>query len=431
MRYYVNSSYTGAVSNGQKATPWKSLSAVQSNMGLFVAGDVISFKTGQTFTGNLNVTKSGTALLPITFNSYGNGPKPKFTGTGSYLGTLFSATNRAYLVFDNLQITDPTISPTDRTVEANIDTVFQFDGSTNNCIIRNCDISLCGVGAYLTGNNNTMTLTTVSNMRMVKNTPGGNDDYGANGIVISSANNTVSYCTFDGCWAVSYDYGYDGGAIEYFGNGASNNTVSYCVINDCNGVCENGSSNGGTIQNNVFAYNKITNNGKLFYINNSGTFQVTVSNFQYYNNVVVENVVNRLGQTYMGSIANTVATPNIVVFKNNVIQLTSGISFVSSNQFNSGQMVHTNNVYNVTNGGNIGLTLGATEISTQAAYWTNTTNSNPKLWNYYPLANGVLIDAGTNLGYTTDFDGYPVGNPPDIGVLQNNTITPPDPGPTP
>ena len=418
MKYYVSSSYTGTVSNGQKTTPFKTLSQVQSIMNNLLPGDSVSFKRGDAFTGTLNITKSGTSGLPITFNAYGNGAKPKFIGTGSAIGTLFNVTSKNFIVFDNLEITDPTVSSTDRSQMAKIDTVFQFDGTSSNCTISYCDISLCGVGAYWTGLANTMTYTTVKNMRMVRNTVGGNDDYGANGVVISSGNNVVSYCTFDGCWALSYDYGFDGGAIEFFGNGASNNTIKYCVINDCNGVCENGSSNGGTIANNVFAYNKITNNGKLFYINNSGSFAVNVTNLQFYNNVVVESYKNRLNQSEMGSMANSVSTAGVVVFKNNVIQLSSGISFVRAIQFNTGQMNHTNNVFNITNGGSIGLTLVSSEFSTQAAYWTNTSNSNPALWDYTPLANSVLINTGTNVGYTIDFNGNTITNPPNIGILE-------------
>ena len=59
--YYVDASTTSAIQNGTLASPWKTLSQVSSNMSSFVAGDIISFKKGGTYPGQLVVNRSGAA----------------------------------------------------------------------------------------------------------------------------------------------------------------------------------------------------------------------------------------------------------------------------------------------------------------------------------------------------------------------------------
>ena len=75
--YYVSST-GGNDSNTGKTTslPWKTIAKVNLSMSSFVAGDSILFKCGDTFSDQLNVTKSGTSALPIVYGSYGTGAKP-------------------------------------------------------------------------------------------------------------------------------------------------------------------------------------------------------------------------------------------------------------------------------------------------------------------------------------------------------------------
>jgi hypothetical protein len=77
-------------------------------------------------------------------------------------------------------------------------------------------------------------------------------------------------------------------------------------------------------------------------------------------------------------------------------------------------------VYKVTNGSSIGHSLGTGEQSVTAAtsIFTNESGNNPEAWSYYPSANSVLINTGTNVNLTTDFAGNPVSNPPEVGILE-------------
>src|SRR5207249_2272724 len=144
------------------------------------------------------------------------------------------------------------------------------------------DISLVGVGVEVHGDFNTITTSKFGNLRMVNNTPvsvNGNDDYGANPLVVSGNDNTVSYNSFKDCWATSFDYGYDGGAVELFG-GYSRNKILYNTAINCNGFMEIGSSTGGTASDNLIAYNLLINNGLLTWANIGGSFGVSVINLQ-------------------------------------------------------------------------------------------------------------------------------------------------------
>lgn len=428
--FYVSSSYTGSTSNGALSTPWKSLANVQSNMSLIMPGDTVAFKCGDVFTGTLTISRSGTAAAPITFSAYGTGNLPKFTGTGAVIENLIYTYGRSYLTFNRIEISDTSLSPTDRTQPSKIRRAFNFDGPSTNNIIKNCKISLVGVGAYFATGSSYCKIDSceIFNLRLVVNTPttvNNNDDYGANPVVISSSNNAVLHSYFHDCWANSYDYGYDGGAVEFYGNNISNNLIAYNTFYDCNGSTEFGSGSGGTITNITFAYNKFINNGKMFYINNSGAYTVAVTDLKYYNNVIIENVVNRLNSSNLGSMSVNLTTPGIVIMKNNIFQLSSGIDVVRATQWAGPQLVHENNVYKLSNNSITNFTLSANELSTTSNFWTNTSASNPVNWDYNPAPGSVLLEFGQAVGQTVDHIGNAISGLPEAGILEKvNTVAP-------
>ena len=405
--YYVDSSVSVS-GTGSIASPWKGLSNISTNL---QPGDIVSFKRNQIYSGTFTSTKSGTASSNIIFNTYGSGSAPKFTGTGSKIDSLFYI-RHAYLTFDGFWITDPTISTTDVSVDAKIQRAFTIE--SNNVTVKNCEITLVGVAMYLPGGgSNTIDGCEVGNLRMVVDTddgsqPGNDDDYGANPLVISSPNNKVINNYFYDLYATSYDYDYDGGAVEFYGDGTDNNLIAYNTIVDSVGIAEvNGDSS-----NNTFAYNKIINAGSLLYFQSGSTY----SNWNIYNNVFVENKAPHVPESRLigGSFG-----AGTVILKNNVFQLSNGIDVG-----NSVNIFHKNNVYKLSNGSVVGYALDSTETATSAALFTSTTG-NPENWNYYP-ASTLLIDKGTNVGLIRDFDGTLVSGTPDIGVEEFVESTPPD-----
>ena len=410
--FYVDAAATSSTQNGSLANPWKTLTQVNSGQSAFNPGDIISFKCGGSYTGSLVLNRGGSASSPLTFNSYGTGAKPKFTGTGSVLQYLFFVNSKSYVIFRDLEILDPTvdINSTTRIQKSKIERAFCMDGSASYNRIINCKITAVGVGAYWTGPYNSMESCEVGDLTMVvDDNDGGVNDYGANPLVISSANNKVINNNFYRCWAHSYDFGLDGGAIEFYGNGASNNYIAYNTMDDCIGISElTGTSTG-----NKFHYNKMINNGSMFYFQNSG-----ISSVEFYNNVVIENKKSRLSESRLFGGTMPAGT---LLMRNNVFHISTALSVATSVT----GIVHQNNIYKMSGSGNVGFSLDATERSTTAPIWTNTSSTDPGAWNYLPVTGSVIINAGRSVGIATDFAGNTVDATPNSGILEGGGGTTP------
>lgn len=427
--WYVSSTYTGGTSNGQLATPWKTIQDVRTAIdgNTIKQGDTVYFKRDDTFTGTFNFYyKTG----PYTFSAYGTGNKPKFICTGNTVSQLFDIQGSSYLIFDNFEIIDPTLSPTDRSQLAKIQVAFRAQLGSSNITIQNCDISLVGIAAVFTSTTSTNTFKgcNVNNLRMIVNDVSPDNDYGANAINLQSSNNIITNNTFSGCWAESYDYTYDGGGIEFFEEGVTieNNIIAYNTFYDNNGSFEFGSSNDGIannpIRNNIIAYNKFVNCSSLFYINNNGQFKTSVSNLQLYNNIILQTTASRTGNKWIMNMATTELTSNIVTLKNNIFFLSNtGNQVIRSGSLSSTNLVHSNNVYTLQSGSVINFTTGSTDFVSSGSnptYWTDISNANPISWSYNPVLGSILINNGTNVNQTLDFAGNPVSTPPEIGILE-------------
>jgi parallel beta-helix repeat protein len=73
-----NDSYTPVEAQSPN-TPWKSLEKLNRIFSILRPGDIIKFKCGDVFYGNLNVIRSGAPNNPIIFEEYGSGEKPVLT----------------------------------------------------------------------------------------------------------------------------------------------------------------------------------------------------------------------------------------------------------------------------------------------------------------------------------------------------------------
>ncbi len=414
--FYVDAGHPGT-NSGTLSNPWTSISSI--NQSSINAGDSLLFRAGDTFTGTFTFTRSGSSGSPIVISRYGTGANPKFTGTGSTITGLFVLSNRSWVVFDRLTITDPSIDLNDSSEVSKIQRGFIFQSGTTNCTIQNCFIELCGVAAYFPSGGNTMSGCEVTNLRMVVSS--GSGDYGANPLVIESSNNTVTRNYFHDCIAQSVEFGYDGGAVEFYAGGISGNVVTYNRIENCLVLSEFGSGSGGTISNTVYAYNRLINNGCTFYVNTSGGFAVSISNIQLYNNTIVEQRQNVVGDTYMIGLQTAVGTAGQIVIKNNIFYLRAGIDVCRSGQFTGSQLTHTNNLYNLGSGSVLNFTLGVTEVSSTNNIWVQQSNSNAILWDYQLLSTSLARGLGVNVGYSSDYAGRPVptaGTVYDAGIYQ-------------
>jgi hypothetical protein len=78
--YYISANGNDAYSGTSSSTPWKSLSKLNSFFGSLSPGDNVLLNRGETFYGNITISKSGSSGSPITIGAYGTGANPLVTG---------------------------------------------------------------------------------------------------------------------------------------------------------------------------------------------------------------------------------------------------------------------------------------------------------------------------------------------------------------
>lgn len=103
--YYVdNTSGVGSDSNSGKSpdTPWATLGKVNGTA--FQPGDQILFKSGDSWHGELKITRSGSAAGQIVYGKYGGDAKPVINGDGGHDAILLA--NAQYTTVEDLEVTN-------------------------------------------------------------------------------------------------------------------------------------------------------------------------------------------------------------------------------------------------------------------------------------------------------------------------------------
>jgi hypothetical protein len=438
--YYVDPSSSGS-NQGTFTNPWKSIDDIPWYINYFSPGDTVFFKRGQQYTGTLSINSSGSNGAPIVFMPYGSGNAPVFrynlanpAEAQVHDRMIIRLSQVNYVVIDGFELTDPTTSETDHNVTAHVGYgVYIYAGPGNNGshnVIKNLTISRLGAGICIDGGNyNTITDCNIRNLRMIINTPDISwDDFGANGIIVSGSDNTITRNHIQDCWSNSYDYQIDGGAIEMYG-AVCNNKILYNTAIENLGWMEFGSGSGGQALNNVIGYNLLINNGHTLWINTDGPYGLEVRNLQLFNNNIIETHAHRLADIRnLIGISTTPSVSNVITMKNNIFWLTTpmNISDPTIQPFNGSQLVHQNNLFHM-GGGSMGYTLDPSERNLNVAdqLFTDITSSNPANWNYNLKLPSAAIDFGQNTGILQDFYGQsvPAGNTPDAGIAENVSLT--------
>ena len=434
--YYVDPSSSGS-NLGTFNNPWKSIADIPEYVNYFLPGDTVFFKREQQYTGTLSINSSGSINAPIVFMPYGSGNAPAFqynlantTESLIYNRVIIRLYQANYVVIDGFEMKDATMSEIDHNLTANVGYgVYMYNSSQN--VIKNLTISRLGAGVAIDGGSyNTITDCNISNLRMIINTPGIMwDDFGANGIIVKGSDNTITHNHIQECWAESYDYYFDGGAIEMYGP-VSNNKILYNTASENLGFMEFGSGSGGQALNNVIGYNLLTNNGHVFWINTEGVYSLDVRNLQFYNNNIIETHAPRLTDIRnLIGISTTPTASTVLTMKNNIFWLTtsSNITDPVAQPFNGPQLIHQSNLYHLS-GGSMGYSLDPSErnLNQGDQLFTDITSSNnPALWDYNLQQYSAAVNIGQNTGIDKDFYGQavPFGGIPDAGIAENMSLT--------
>lgn len=424
-KYYVDPTFTGT-SIGTITAPFKTIAEVNSKMNTFVAGDSILFKRGTTFSNQsqLTIKQSGVSGKPIVFGAYGIGVRPVFDYK---IGVAILFNNVSNVVFSGIRVTDNTAAGlTDKVTMANVKYGIILANSPN-CRIEYCEFIKVGNAIALEGTSDYTTIlnNTFLDLKMVRNTIGGEDDYGANGVTVGSSYNTITKNFFQDCYGQSYDFGNDGGAIEFYGNNVSNNTITYNVSKQNVGFLEAASETiGGTLINNVVAYNVMINNaGSLGVIHNQTMAQC---NFNYYNNTIVETANTLHPSNSMFWMGKKVGITNSsLVVKNNIFYTLTTTQIYPTAWVGSGYLnyldvpaiVRSNNIYRTSNS-NIGAKLNNSEYSNSTILLFKNTLTHPNSWDLNLLSGCKAVNFGTNLGMIKDINGKTIVGAPDAGAYE-------------
>ena len=85
--YFSSSSGSDSYTNAQAqnaATPWKTLTKLNTILANLQPSDTIFFKRGDVFKGSIKITQSGVVGNPIVFSAYGSGDKPIISGLETF-----------------------------------------------------------------------------------------------------------------------------------------------------------------------------------------------------------------------------------------------------------------------------------------------------------------------------------------------------------
>ncbi|WP_282073928.1 carbohydrate binding domain-containing protein [Polaribacter atrinae] len=101
--YYVDASGGNDLNDGLlESNPWKTLAKVNSFP--FLPGDNVLFKSGETWTEKLILTRKGVFSNPITYTSYGTGDKPKIAPT--CVTHSVELKNASYTIFEGFDVSN-------------------------------------------------------------------------------------------------------------------------------------------------------------------------------------------------------------------------------------------------------------------------------------------------------------------------------------
>jgi hypothetical protein len=375
--YYVDSAAGNDSAAGTStATAWKSLAKVNGRA--LQPGDQVLFKRGGSWTGTLQLSRSGTSDAPIVIGAYGSGVLPKIggpvlncvnvTGSDYFIGDIrASGCNWAGFELVGDSIVMDTVQ-----ADANVVGVSIVDGSDWNTIRWSTIV-----------NNNKMSVLTPKEVN-------DDDDSGAFGFLVHGDDNLISRNTISGHYAFSYDYTADGAAVEIF-NG-NRNRIEFNKTAENETFTELGHEEGETADDNVFAYNSVTS------AKPQGSFLVT-----------------RGAQTNIGPVLRTVAVnnsvnlpngngwscdagcgPDILKLRNNIVKVGKKVGYDDS--FDTGNPADAaDEDRGVYQGSVYQFTLGTHSVKADPLY---TSATDLRL-----TAGSPAIGRGENTGYNYDLAG--------------------------
>ena len=402
--YYADSK-NGLDSNDGSlpAQAWKSFAKVKEAP--LIAGDTVFFKAGSLFIQNnqFDINKSGKPSAPIVYTSYGIGSKAQFVNTNTSHRALGIVINANWVVIDGLMVKDIG------------NAAISIKGGGGNAVIRNCELTNSGEGVILNGKYNLVTKCYIHHLKMIVNDLAPDNDFGAAAIVVYQGNNEISYNRMDSCFAPSYDYGEDGGAIELYAE--ANVTIDSCYFHhniayDTDGFLEAGGKPSSVIKGIRVAYNQYINKRgaviSWLHFLSGGNFGLDIQDIRYENNtfVAISPTFENFGAIGWDGIPKS---NSALTMRNNIIYTGNRGLIVSG----PGKFTSLHNLYYKSDGTKtIGFTMDATDQIISPLF------ENLDLNNYHLQVTSPAINKGMELGYKIDIENKQIQALPDQGAFE-------------
>lgn|GEM_PF-6733916 len=276
--FFVDSSSPAASDSHPGTSPEAPLASL-AGLGklLLQPGDRIAFKAGSRYRGELVVSASGSEERPIVFTSYGSGPPPVIRPAGAD-GIRIQGGTR--LLLENLQLEDAA------------DTAIVLDAQSSFVTVQRVVVRRAGRGIQVSGTSHRIVANDIGDLHMVTNTPGGDDDSGAQGFVISGRAHVFLCNRVRAARASSYDYGVDGVGFEFW-RSVRDVVLRWNRVEESAGFLEIGGLPGDTVENVVIEGNLAVDAAPFSWIHNRpgvGNFGVTVANLRLRGNTILERL---------------------------------------------------------------------------------------------------------------------------------------------
>lgn len=404
--YYVDS-VSGNNSNSGTSTgsAWQSLSKVDSSN--FVAGDVVAFKRGQTFSGSAVIDNAGTTTNFITVTAFGSGAQPILTNPGGWYILRLDAANIKIddLAFTNSAVFDNADGAGINGAKYERSGAVSVSGNGANVLVEDSTFTNVGVGVKTYGLNSKVQHNTFKDLRIAfRGVDAGTEtSYGALGVSANNSGIDISYNDFINCRSTDSPYGADGGAIEIEGflYNKNNITIHHNYSRGSQGFLEVTE----TTSSNVSVTYNVSDDYQQFIAWDTTT---TPSGYFAGNNTVVRSSdSSRLFDQYYYRVTGPSPAAGWITIRNNIFQTAASFSI-----FN---FPHDHNLFS--SNVSIGYALGAGDIVGDPKFLNASTRD------LRTTLVSPAVDNGAASTSTTDWYSNPVnvGLGVDIGAYEYQT----------
>lgn len=414
--YYLDCTAGNDANSGTYPTSaWMSLS--KANKASLLPGDSLLLKRGCTWTGTLEAKWVGTADSPITISAYGSGSLPTIQNAGNYASHV--RVSGSYQIIEDLFLkkTNPILDPNCQNQGYGWYWGFGFANGSSYNTVRYSKATGMTAGVYINDDshhnkilNNELYGNNV--MGTLDTTP--NNDVGAWGINLHGTDNEIAYNYLHDNYSVcSYDYGYEGSAIELFkaqrNNIHHNKSINDKVFSELGGDALRKS------EDNTFAYN-------LYTSNKSGSEFLVVTGYgdtvfgPVLRTRMFNNTIHLTHSTSEGVICSRGCSSEILEMRNNIIWAEWKAVFAD------GPFAESNNLYWNLAGKPLvqyqNFTMSATDIKANPLFVDRLAG------NFHLKSTSPAIDKGSSIpksaGYSTDYEGIGiwVGSAADLGIFE-------------